>query len=72
MYLRGRKTSATKGAAEMRREMLEEQAVVAASPVKSVSDDTKGKKGKKREKQGGETPMRARKQPKRAAKSKSK
>jgi hypothetical protein len=64
-YIRGRKTSATKGAKEMRREMVEEQ-VPSDSPAKRVSDDLKRKK---RKNGGGQVPIRPRKQPKRAAKS---
>jgi hypothetical protein len=69
-YTRGRKTSATKGAAEMRREM--EKDVLADPSVKCVLDGLKSEKPQKSEKgkKGGQNPIRPRKQPKRAAKSK--
>jgi len=77
-YVRGRTTSSTKGAKEMRREM-EEQSLAGPS-VKCVFDGLKSEKLQKSEKpqksekgkKRGQNPIRPREQPKRAAKSKNK
>jgi len=62
-YVRGRTTSATKGAKQMRREMEEQELEQVKPPVKRVSSDLNDDEGDK-------SPVRSRKQPKRAAKSK--
>ena len=62
-YVRGRITRSTKGAKELRREMEEQELV--DTLVKSAHDNLKRKNG-------AETPVRPRKQPKRAAKNKKK